>query len=131
MKKNNGFVLVEVLFSLLIGCIIVIAISALILTLSNLKFNSIEIQNRMGIIQLRNYLRKALLFEGGGEEISYYFGWEKYTLKLVNKRLIQQPGTLIFLVDIDNVYLSYNDDLVLEYCRKEKCVEEVIAYEPF
>ncbi|MFV0255687.1 MAG: hypothetical protein ACK5G7_06135 [Erysipelotrichaceae bacterium] len=131
MKKHDGFLLVEALFSIIIASFLVLIISVIIQAFTILEFDDSVVQNRLGVIQLRDYLNKALLFEVDDFELTYYIGWDCYTLSLVNGRLIQQPGTLIFLVDIDEVSFYYDDYIYLEYCSSDNCIVVPIAYEPF
>ena len=52
---------------------------------------------------------------------------EKYTLQYVNENLIMQPGTQIFLTDVDAcTFVQYGRDLYMEYARDGKVYERFL-----
>lgn len=122
--------MIDVLFALMLALLITQMGNIMIKTLSLVTFDSTTLQNQLGIIQLRNYLNFADEFEVNDNELNYLINNEEFHLRIVNQRLIQQPGTLIFLLNIDDVeFYLVEDEIHLTYNLNEKIIDQLIAYE--
>lgn len=95
---------------------------------SNLKFDYQEINDEVALYKLRKiYL---ISYEQDVEDYCLYFtyGDTDYHLSLVNNRLILQPGTQIFLEDIDSIFFYEEDNCIkLTYQRGNKMYEKIIG----
>lgn len=129
-KNSKGIIMIDVLFALMLALLITQMGNIMIKTLSLVTFDSTTLQNQLGIIQLRNYLNFADEFEVNDNELNYLINNEEFHLRIVNQRLIQQPGTLIFLLNIDDVeFYLVEDEIHLTYNLNEKIIDQLIAYE--
>ena len=129
MKKSRGFILIEMLLALSIALIVLSTVNLALSVLSKAEFSADQLQNQIGIVQLRRHLFTAYDFVVEEDSLNYWLGADNYTLRLVNNRLIQQPGTLIFLVNIEECEFSQEEEVItLRYVSQERNYEEDLAY---
>ncbi|MGB4985208.1 MAG: hypothetical protein WBO70_05505 [Erysipelotrichaceae bacterium] len=127
MKNNKGNMLIEVLLSLMICSFLVVILSNLLNIFSKVNINTISIQNEIGVNQLRTYLLSGYNFLLEDDQcLSYYRNFEYYRLEIINNRLVQHPGTLIFLLESDDIYFEKKGDEIYLINDME---ERLIAYE--
>ena len=116
----------------LIGIIITITmlpicIETFIFT-SNVKFNYNEINDEIALAQLREQMLIAYDMDVDRNEINFVYKNKNYKLSLVNNKLILQPGTQIYLADVDNLYFDIRNNCVyVVYERNKKEFERVIC----
>lgn len=126
---KKGYTLIECLISILV---LSLSLSFVYYSLNNLKGLSIEneinLQDEIGIYQLQILLAKNEIIEVDDDEIQYKSYTSDCKISLVNNRLISQPGTLIFLLNIDEINFFEEDDLIyLRFVRDEKEFEYPIG----
>lgn len=79
------------------------------------------LQDQIALVQLRHYLAVAYDIELQPTMISFQRQQEEMRLRLVNQNLIIQPGTQIFLMDIESaMFYLENDSVILRYVRENQ-----------
>ena len=79
------------------------------------------LQDQIALVQLRHYLAVAYDIELQPTMISFQRQHEEMRLSLVNQNLIIQPGTQIFLMDIESaMFYLENDSVILRYVRENQ-----------
>ena len=79
------------------------------------------LQDQIALVQLRHYLAVAYDIELQPTMISFQRQHEEMKLRLVNQNLIIQPGTQIFLMDIESaMFYLENDSVILRYVRENQ-----------
>ena len=79
------------------------------------------LQDQIALVQLRHYLAVAYDIELQPTLISFQRQQEEMRLRLVNQNLIIQPGTQIFLMDIESaMFYLENDSVILRYVRENQ-----------
>ena len=79
------------------------------------------LQDQIALVQLRHYLAVAYDIELQPTMISFQRQHEEMRLRLVNQNLIIQPGTQIFLMDIESaMFYLENDSVILRYVRENQ-----------
>lgn len=118
MSNRKGFALVEVLVAVLTVCICIpIMVSVISLMRTSLK-DKTSLQDQIALVQLRRYLAVAYDIELLPSSLTFQRQHEEMRLSVVNQNLIVQPGTQMFLMDIEAVlfYLE-GDSVMLRYVR--------------
>lgn len=116
----------------LIGLIITITmlpicIQAFIYT-SNIEFDYNQISDELALAQLREQLLIAYDMTINANEINFIYKNKDFKLSLVNRKLILQPGTQIYLNDLDNLYFDLRGEKVFVcYEKDNKKYERVIC----
>lgn len=118
MSNRRGFALIEILICILIVCICIpITVQVLSIVRSVLK-DKTPLQDQIALVQLRHYLAVAYDIELEPTTISFQRQQEEMRLRLVNQNLIIQPGTQIFLMNIENaMFYLEKDSVILRYVR--------------
>lgn len=134
MKQNkyinhDGYTLLECLLALLI---ISLSLSLSVTSFRLLKDVSIEnkvnLQDEIGIYQIQITLAKADITSISDDQICYSTIDNEYTLHLLNNRIISQPGTIIYLIDVDDVCFYESEYIYyIEYKRNEETYVYPIA----
>jgi len=79
------------------------------------------LQDQIALVQLRHYLAVAYDIELQPTMISFQRQHEEMRLRLVNQNLIIQPGTQIFLMNIESaMFYLENDSVILRYVRENQ-----------
>ena len=79
------------------------------------------LQDQIVLVQLRHYLAVAYDIELQPTMISFQRQHKEMRLRLVNQNLIIQPGTQIFLMDIESaMFYLENDSVILRYVRENQ-----------
>lgn len=127
MRSIKGFVLSQYLITLIAGAVLMhTMVISIFLSISGLTF-AIELQDEIGIQQLRRLLLLSYDMCCMTDCVSFEYKNEKYTLQYVNENLIMQPGTQIFLTDVDAcTFVQYGRDLYMEYVRDGKVYERFL-----
>ena len=87
----------------------------------NVLKNRTPLQDQIALVQLRHYLAVAYDIELQPTMISFQRQHEEMRLRLVNQNLIIQPGTQIFLMDIESaMFYLENDSVILRYVRENQ-----------
>ncbi len=121
MSKRKGFALVEILVAILTVCICIpILVSVISLMHTSLKDRT-SLQDQIALIQLRRYLAIAYDVELLPSSLTFQRQQEEMRLSVVNQNLIVQPGTQIFLMDIETaVFYLEGDSVMLRYVRNQQ-----------
>lgn len=84
----------------------------------NILKDSTPLQDQIALVQLRHYLAVAYDIELQPTMISFQRQHEEMRLSVVNQNLIVQPGTQIFLMDIETaIFYLEGDSVMLRYVR--------------
>ena len=116
----------------LIGLIITITLlpicmQAFIYT-SNISFDYNEINDEIALSQLREQLLIAYDMQVTNDELSFIYKNKNYKLSFVNNKLLLQPGTQIYLNDVDDLYFNIlNECIYVCYERNNKQYERIIG----
>lgn len=95
---------------------------------SNIKFNYNEINDELALAQLREQMLIAYDMYVSSDEIDFIYKNKEFKLSLVNNKLILQPGTQIYLNDIDDLRFEQRNGCVyVIYERNNKRFERVIC----
>ena len=87
-----------------------------------------EVNDEIALFQLREILLIAYDLEISYDRLSFVYQNDDFRLSLVNRKLILQPGTQIFLNDIDTLYFYENHDTVfLHYERQNKSYDTILC----
>ena len=96
--------------------------------IANIDFVYNEINDEISLSQLRENLLLAYDLHSSGDLISFVYKNADFRLSLVNRKLIMQPGTQIYLADIDNLYFEErNNNIYVVYERNNKQYERIIT----
>lgn len=116
----------------LIGLIITITLlpicmQAFVYT-SNISFDYNEINDEIALSQLREQLLIAYDMQVTNDELSFIYKNKNYKLSFVNNKLLLQPGTQIYLNDVDDLYFNIlNECIYVCYERNNKQYERIIG----
>ena len=118
MSDRKGFALVEVLVAVLTVCICIpIMVSVISLMRTSLKDRT-SLQDQIALVQLRRYLAVAYDIELLPSSLTFQRQHEEMRLSVVNQNLIVQPGTQMFLMDIEAaLFYLEGDSVMLRYIR--------------
>ena len=97
---------------------------------SNISFDYDEINDEIALQQLREQLLIAYDMNISADRLSFRYKNDDFTLSLVNGMLILQPGTQIYLNDVDNLYFETEHNCIyVNYERNSKEYKRVIGSE--
>lgn len=116
MHNRKAFTLIESLLALSIFTTSLMLIYHALNLLKFIDLNGIERQNFLGIIELRRQISLGHSFSIKGDELCMDYQAEESCLYLSNQKLIQSPGTIIYLIEVED--LSWNQDqqnIYIEY----------------
>ena len=121
MSNRKGFALVEVLVAVLTVCICIpIMVSVISLMRTSLKDRT-SLQDQIALVQLRRYLAVAYDIELLPSSLTFQRQHEEMRLSVVNQNLIVQPGTQMFLMDIEAaLFYLEEDSVMLRYVRNHQ-----------
>lgn len=131
INSNQGFVLIEVLIALSIMA----SLMSPTLSILNVLQQSFErnqlVQDQVSINQLRHTLLLSNNIQYFSDHIEFDYHDKDCSLGLLNNKLIMKPGTMIYLIEIDDVlFLKDQNALILQYQRGSNVYQKVIAYLP-
>ena len=121
MSNRKGFALVEVLVAILTVCICIpILVNVISLMRTSLKDRT-SLQDQIALVQLRRYLAVAYDIELLPSCLTFQRQHEEMRLSVVNQNLIVQPGTQMFLMDIEAaLFYLEEDSVMLRYVRNHQ-----------
>lgn len=95
---------------------------------SKMPFDYNEINDEIALAQLRELLLISYDMYVNTNELNFNYKNKDFTLSLVNQKMILQPGTQIFLNDIDDLYFDErNDYIYVCYARGNNNYERIIG----
>ncbi|MDO4197738.1 MAG: hypothetical protein Q4D13_01950 [Erysipelotrichaceae bacterium] len=94
----------------------------------NISFDYNQINDDLSFCQLRRIMLIAYDQSLSHDSITFTYHNKEFRLSLVNSKLLLQPGTQIFLNDVESLYfIEINGCYVVRYTRKGKEYEKVIC----
>ena len=104
-----------------------ICLEAFVFT-SNIPFDYTEINDELAMSQLREQMLIAYDVSVSSEEINFVYKNKNFRLSLVNNKLLLQPGTQIYLDNIDYLYFEEKNGCIYTvYGRDNKEYERIIG----
>ena len=95
---------------------------------ADMTFDYNEINDEIALYQLREILLIAYDMEVGSNQLFFNYQNHDFRLSEVNNMLLLQPGTQIFLNDIDSLYFyEKNDSIHLCYQRQDKSHDTILC----
>ena len=129
MCSKKGFTLIELIIALFILQITLPLWLYLFRFLINFDPQLVKRQNNIGLIQLRRIVALGKDYEVYSDELCMNYQDEKTCFYEVNNRLIQTPGTQIFMLAIENCTFHIDDQfIVLSYLSQDIDFEEIIGF---
>ena len=126
-RSRAGFVLSDFLAAL---CVVVLMVPLMTMCLGVLKGSLVfdeRLQDEIALLQLRKILLISYDIEVSPQVLSFRYQARDMRLSLVNRRLIIQPGTQIFLSEIDGASFLEKDGMIeVIYSRGEQEYEKVL-----
>ena len=120
--------LIRTLLGLLIIIIMLPIMTKSFIYTSNIEFNYNEINDELALMQLRELLLLAYDVNINDTSMDFIYKNKNFCLSMINNKLILQPGTQIFLNDIDNLCFKIMDNCIyIDYERDDKTYESIIA----
>lgn len=132
MHKNNkhrGYIVYEIVFSLLIICIMLPILCSALTIFSHSTLYEEIVQDQIKLRQLQRIFLLSYDIELENNQLHFFYNKQYMTLKLVNKHLVLSPGTQIFLEDIDEIKFELNDEIELYFKRKDIEHEKKFVYQ--
>lgn len=117
--NKQGFTYTSILVNLLVATFLLPIIVSSLRLIANINLNKMEVQNELGLLQLRRDMLISYDLEVSLNEIRFNYKGDECSLVYQNNHLYRTPGTVIYLQDIDyavfeenfsNVYLIYYKD---------------------
>lgn len=128
--RNSGVILTDFLISLFVVALMCPLMVSSIALVQNRKADIQSVQDEIAIAQLQRILIISDMYEIHGDELAFVNQERSMYLRKVNGNLIIQPGTQIFLVDVDDVQFSEENKLItLTYSRQGKEYERILVPE--
>ena len=95
---------------------------------SKIEFDYNEINDELALYQLRETLLIAYDMHISNNQLNFIYKNKNFKLSLVNNKLIMQPGTQIYLNDINNLsFKTKHGCIYVIYERDNKKYERVIS----
>ncbi|MEE8807317.1 MAG: hypothetical protein SOI44_02730 [Lactimicrobium sp.] len=127
--SSHGFALSDVLITILISVMLLPVVTACLWILPHLTAFDEGIQDEIALQQLRRILMLSYDLECQGDTLTFQYQGRDCQLVLRNNRMILQPGTQIFLNEIENMYFSQEQEAVYVYYQRESSLEKAaLAY---
>lgn len=118
---KNGFTLIDTLLSLAIVSIVSLLSFTYLQTCASLINYSEDLQEQMGILQIREILMVSSDIQLKDNEISYLYNNKKYKLLYEKHRIVKKEGYEILIENIENAkFIEEKDDIYLEYKKNKK-----------
>jgi len=111
-NKTRGFITTRTLIALLITLTILPLATTVFKYISNINFDYALANNEMALMDLRRIMLLAYDKKVDDYEINFIYKNDNYTLKFINNKLILQPGTQIFLMDIDEAHFEVKNESI-------------------
>ncbi len=122
------------LIRILCGLLIVLNLLPLGMTamgfVSKIAFDYNEVNDEIALCQLREDLLISYDMEYSRDVLRFTYEGKSFRLSQVNRMLVLQPGTQIFLYDIDDLHFEKRGTMIyVLYRRKGKEYERILATE--
>lgn len=128
MCTKKGFTLIELSLAIFIVNITLILWLSLFNLLQNFDAKIDERENNLGLIQLRRVIALGHDFEIFSDELCMNYRDDMTCFYETNHRLIQTPGTQIYLLNIsDCEFKEDGNTITLSYLFNDQVVETIIG----
>lgn len=98
--------------------------------ISNISFDYSQIEDEIALMQLREILLIGYDFQIHGDSLTFIYQNKDFSLRQVNNRLLLQPGTQIFLDNVDDIsFYSSNGIIYLDYEKNKRHFTTAITKE--
>ena len=95
---------------------------------SKIPFEYNEISDELALAELREILLIAYDMDVSYGSLDFIYQNKEFTLSMVNEKMLLQPGTQIYLNDIDDLHLENRSNTIyVIYERKNRKYERVIG----
>ena len=95
---------------------------------SKIPFSYNEINDEIALSQLREQLLIAYDMSASENELNFIYKNKEFKLSLVNRKLLLQPGSQMYLNDVDNLFFDEKDGCIYVcYERQNKQYERIIS----
>ena len=112
---------------LIILSLLPIAMTAFRFT-ADIPFSYTEVFDELSLMQLRQSMLISYDLDFSPNELSFVLHNKDFNLSQVNDKLILQPGTQIFLSDVDELHFERKNGVIyVSYEKDNKRYERVIA----
>ena len=120
--------MIRTIISLVIIMIFLPLSSLALKYVSRIDYDYSQINDEIAIYQLRELLLIAYDMHISNDEINFTYQDKTFRLSLVNGRLLLQPGTQIYLDEIDNLYFEESSGLIyINYEKNNKQYQKVLT----
>ncbi len=116
--SSHGFALGDVLMTILISVMLLPAVTACLWILPQLTAFDESIQDEIALQQLRRILMLSYDLECRNDTLYFQYQGRDCQLVLRNHRMILQPGTQIFLNDIDALSFGMEQEVIYVYYQR-------------
>lgn len=104
-----------------------ICIQAFVFT-SNIDFDYNQINDEIALAQLREQLLISYDMQISNNQLNFIYKNKEYRLSLVNEKLILQPGTQIYLNDVEYLFFEErNGCIYVVYSKNNTEYERIIC----
>ncbi len=129
MCNQKAYTLIEVSIALLILNTVVLLWLYLFNALNHFDAKIVERENRIGLIQLRRMIALGKDIKLNFDQLCMNFRDDEVCFYETNYRLIQTPGTQIYLLEVEDIEFEEKEDVfILTYYQEEIFYEYVIGY---
>lgn len=130
MRSKQGFVLMELILALSIATIMLPIESKALSFFANQDYSAASLQDEISLAQLRRVLNLCYEKKVVNNTLVCNYKQAEVEFRFKNNRLYATAGTWIFLTEIDDLFWSIQNGLViLSYRRANQWKEAVLAYE--
>ena len=128
MFRKRGFTLVETLFSLSIILIIIFSVTPLVsfIRRSQGKLLIIPTDIELGVKKMSQDLYTAYHLQSNGDTLTFTDSNGQNHIYLHNRRIIREPGFVIYMHDIDAIHFSIKGNTVYIQIKKGEMVKRYL-----
>ena len=126
-NRRRGFIGFRNVVALLIIVSILPLMTSTLSFVAKLRFTYSEINDELSLLQLRRILLIAYDVNNYGNCLEFIYHNDNYDLRLINNRLVLEPGYQMFLDNIDNLdFFEKGNAIYVRYTRGNKDYETPI-----
>ena len=119
-RRNKGIILTDTLIALLVTVSILPLAITVFRFCANFEFDYDFVNNEIAFMDLRRVILLAYDININEHELDFIYHGEDFSLRVVNKKLILQPGTQIYLNDINGAsFYTKNGSIYISYMTKK------------
>lgn len=127
MRRNKGFLLEQVLISIMIISILLPISISCIQLLQNKETITQNIQDEIALRQLRQILLLSYDISYNEDVLTFTYQQKQWELYYRNQHLVLTPGTQIFITEIEQAsFFETNECIYLVYQREGETFEKIL-----